>query len=400
MNVRNLPIRNLIRRPLRTTALLIISAFLVFAMFGGSVTILSIRRGIDSLQARLGSDVIVVPDEAKQEINLESILIDGTPGYFYMDKSFLDQVASLEGVDQISPQYFLASADSACCSEPLQIIGFDPETDFSIQPWIQERYKKELGDFDIVVGSDVLAPVGGNIRIYDEQCTIVAKLDNTGTSLDKTVYMTGNTVKKLLEAAEKNNFDILSEKTPDEVISTIYIKLKDGYDAGSFTNDINFHIRHIKAIKTKNMLIGISDGLAGISGTITSLIAVVWIMSLVIMLISFSMLINERKKEFAILRTIGMSRGMLAKIILSESACISVAGGVIGIVLSCVIVFPFSSVIETKIGLPFLLPDVTQIIFLIVASLFISVVIGSLSSAYAAFRLSRVDAGLTLRGGE
>lgn len=400
MNIRHLPFRNLIKKPLRTTALLTIAAFLVFAMFGGSITILSIRRGIDNLQARLGADVIVVPDEAKEKNDFESILIDGTPGYFYMDKSYLDQVASMEGVDWISPQYYLASSAASCCSEPLQIIGFDPETDFFIQPWIDERYKKELDEFDVVVGSGVTIPVGGSLRIYDEECTIVAKLDNTGTGLDKSVYMTGDTVKKLIDAAKNKGFNILSEGTPDDVISTVYVKLKDGYSADTFSNQINFHMDGVQAIKTKNMLIGISDGLAGISGTITSLIAVVWIMSLVIMLIAFSMLINERKKEFAILRTIGMSRGMLAKIILSESASISIIGGVIGILLSCLIVFPFSTLIEAKIGLPFLLPDVPQILFLIVASLIVSVVIGSLSSAYAAFRLSRVDAGLTLRGGE
>ncbi len=400
MNIKHLPIRNLKKKPMRTAALLFIAVFLVFAMFGGSVMILSFQRGIDSLEARIGADIIVVPDEAEQELLYESILLDGTPGYFYMDKSYLEQVAGIEGVEKVSAQYFLATADSACCSEPLQIIGFDPETDFSIQPWIQKRYKKGLSDYEVVVGSDVLAPIGSSLQIYAEECNVVAKLDSTGTSLDRSVYMNSSTVRKLLTAAQNNGFDILSEKTPDSVISTIYIKVKDGYDAEKITDNINLNLRNIKAIKTQNMLIGISDSLSGISSTITILIAVVWVMSLVIMLITFSVLVNERKKEFAILRIIGTSRKMLAKVILTESALLSVSGAIIGILLTCMIIFPFRNLIEEGIGLPFLLPGWKEFLFLSVISLIASVIIGSISSAYAAFRLSRVDAGVTLRGGD
>lgn len=399
MNIKAIPVRNLCKKPLRTIALLFIVAFLVFAMFGGSVMVSSLQRGIDSLNARLGADIIVVPDEANAEVDYESVILDGTPGYFYMDKSYLDQVARIEGVEKASPQYFLASSDAACCSVPLQIIGFDPETDFSIQPWIQERYKKELNDYDIVVGSDVFIPVGGSTWIYNVKCNVVAKLDDTGTSLDNTVYMTSNTVKKLIKAAEEKDFDILSEVSPDDVISTVYVEVSDEYSVDSVVRDINADIQDIKATKAKSMMIGISDSLSEISGTITTLIIVVWIMSLIIMLIAFSMLINERKREFAILRMIGTSRNMLARIILSESAVLSLWGGVIGILISSLMIFPFSSAIENRIGIPFLLPDVKEVIFLIVASVIVSVIVGSISSAYAAFRLSRVDVGLTLREG-
>lgn len=399
MNIRRIPIRNLKKKPLRTMALLFIAASLEFAMFGGSIIVLSIQRGIDSLEARLGADIIVVPDETDTGTSYETIVLEGTPGYFYMDKTYLEQIAGMEGVEMVSPQYFLASSDSVCCSVPLQIIGFDPETDFSIQPWIQESYKKELNDYDIVIGSDVYIPVGSSTWMYNVKCNVVAKLDDTGTSLDNSVYMTANTVKLLIEAAEEESFDILEEESPDEVVSAIYVKLKDGYRADSVTNDINKNIPLVKAVKAKNMLIGISDGLSGISGTITMLIIAVWGMSLIIMLIAFSLPINERKKEFAILRMIGTSRKTLFKIILAESAVLSIVGGIVGVAISCLVILQFSTLIENKIGLPFLLPNVGQMVFLIVDSLIVSVLIGSMSSAYAAFRLSRVDVGLALREG-
>ena len=397
MNIKKLSLRNLIKKPLRTTALLFIVAFLVFSMFGGAVVVTSLHNGMNSLEARLGADVIVVPYSAKSKTNLESILLQGTPGYFYMNKSYLDTIAEIDGVEKVSAQYFLASAKAGCCSMAVQIIGFDPETDFTIKPWIQSRYKKELGLCDVVVGSEISSVVGGKIKLYDTECTVVAKLDNTGTALDTAIYTNADTVRTLISAAGKQGINVLSDNSPDSVISSVYVKVMDGYDPQAVTDDINLHVRKVQAIRTKNMLTGISDSLSAISGTVTILIIAVWIMSIIIMLIVFSMLINERKKEFAVLRVIGTSRRMLAGIIISESAVIGILGGIIGIAAASIVVFPFSSLIEANLGLPFLLPNPVQIIIYVIAALTVALIAAPLSSAYSAFKLSRVDTGLILR---
>lgn len=397
MNIKKLSLRNLVKKPLRTTALLFIVAFLVFSMFGGAVVVTSLQNGMNSLEARLGADVIVVPNSAKSKTNLESILLQGTPGYFYMDKSYTDKIAEIDGVEKVSAQYFLASAKSGCCSMAVQIIGFDPETDFTIKPWIQSKYNNELGLCDVVVGSDINSIVGGKIKLYDTECNVVAKLENTGTALDTAIYTNADTVRTLITAAGKQGINVLSDNSPDSVISSVYVKVMDGYDPQAVTDDINLHVRKVQAVRTKNMLTGISDSLSAISGTVTVLIIVVWIMSIIIMLIAFSMLINERKKEFAVLRVIGTSRRMLAEIIISESAVIGILGGIIGIAAASIVVFPFSSLIEENLGLPFLLPSAAQILVYIAAALSVALIAAPLSSAYSAFKLSRVDTGLILR---
>ncbi len=397
MNIKKLSLRNLVKKPLRTTALLFIVAFLVFSMFGGAVVVTSLQNGMNSLEARLGADVIVVPNSAKSKTNLESILLQGTPGYFYMDKSYTDKIAEIDGVEKVSAQYFLASAKSGCCSMAVQIIGFDPETDFTIKPWIQSKYNDELGLCDVVVGSDINSIVGGKIKLYDTECNVVAKLENTGTALDTAIYTNADTVRTLITAAGKQGINVLSDNSPNSVISSVYVKVMDGYDPQAVTDDINLHVRKVQAVRTKNMLTGISDSLSAISGTVTVLIIVVWIMSIIIMLIAFSMLINERKKEFAVLRVIGTSRKMLAEIIISESAVIGILGGIIGIAAASIVVFPFSSLIEENLGLPFLLPSAAQILVYIAAALSVALIAAPLSSAYSAFKLSRVDTGLILR---
>ena len=397
MNINKLPVRNLIKKPLRSAALIFISAFLVISMFGGSVIVKSLQNGMNNLEARLGADVIVVPNSAKSKTDLENMLLQGTPGYFYMDKSYIDKIAEIDGVEKVSAQYFLASAKAGCCSVAVQIIGFDPENDFSIQPWIRNSYKEKLELYDVVVGSDINSIAGSQIKLYNTNCKVAAKLEKTGTALDTAIYANAETVKELIKAADKQGINVLSENNPDSVISSVYVKVMDGYDPQAVTDDINIHIRKVQAVRTKNMMTGISDSLSAISSAVTVLLIVVWIMSLIIMFIAFSMLINERKKEFAVLRIIGTSRKMLVKIIITESLFICLLGGITGIILASLIVFPFSAVIESMLGLPFLVPSFGQTVAYMTVSLLLSIITGPLSAAYSAYRLSRVDTGLIMR---
>lgn len=64
---RYLSIKNLKRKPARTAALVILTAFLAFAIFGGSVIVASLQNGLSSYRSRLGADIIVVPNEARSK---------------------------------------------------------------------------------------------------------------------------------------------------------------------------------------------------------------------------------------------------------------------------------------------------------------------------------------------
>ena len=104
-----LPFKNLVKRPARSAALIIISAFLSFSVFGGAMVLSSLQIGLGSLRSRLGADIIAVPDKAARQNDLEAILIQGRPGYFYMDKENLDKISRIEGIEAVSAQYYLAS---------------------------------------------------------------------------------------------------------------------------------------------------------------------------------------------------------------------------------------------------------------------------------------------------
>ena len=185
---RELSLKNLKRKPARTAAMVALAAFLSFSVLGGSLVVLSLRNGLQSYEARLGADVVVVPNQARSHGTVESILLQGIPGYFYMDESLFEKISAREGVEVASPQFFLASASAGCCSVPVQLIGFDPATDFTIQPWIRESYGGSIGDFDLLVGSNIEIPANRTLTFYNLPCRVAAQLDETGTGLDNAVY--------------------------------------------------------------------------------------------------------------------------------------------------------------------------------------------------------------------
>ena len=394
----SLSVKNLIRKPGRTAALTLLTAFLALAVFGGSVVVLSLRSGLNSLEARLGADIILVPSEAQSKVSFQNMFLQGTTGAFYMDASALEKALEVDGVEKAAPQTFLASLKADCCSIKIQVIGIDPDQDFTVQPWISRSLSRSLGDMDVAVGCKVEADVGEIIRIYDQRCKVVARLEPTGTGLDTAVYCSMDTMQELLKAAEEKG---VSHKidSGDDVISAVYVKVKDGCDIDSVNSRLNGHIRKATAVRSRSMITGVSDSLAGVSRTITGLIIAVWALAFIILLLAFALIIRERSREFAVLRLVGASRGMLSRMVLLESALCGLLGGIAGVGLAALLLFPFAQLIETTLNLPYLMPDAGTALLLALGTVLLSVIVAALSSVMAAYRLSRVDPGTALREG-
>lgn len=398
-SINSLPIKNLVRKPARSLALIFISAFLALSAFGGTVMVMSLSNGINSLSARLGADIIVTPYAATSQVSYDSVIIQGKPGQFYMDSKYYEEIKTeIEGIDKITAQFYLASAKASCCSSRLQIIGFDPATDFSIQPWVEKSYSDKLGLYDAVVGSDVTPNTDMTVEIYGKTLHVQAMLDKTGTELDSALYVDIDTMKELIRAHNEKNPN--QEKTidPDNVVSSILIKVADGYDIDEVAGDINLHVRQVKAIRTQNMISGVSESLSGVSATISLLMVVVWILSAVILAIVFTMNINERKKEFAVLRVLGASRVKLAGLVFREAALYGFLGSLLGAGLTVLITALFTPAIENMIGLPFLLPPVPVMLIAGALTIVLTIAAGAVTAASSAVKISKIDTGLILRG--
>ena len=394
----NISVKNLKRKPARTAALVMLAAFLSFTVFCGTFVVSSLKNGLASYKARLGADIVVVPDKARSKGTLDSILLQGIPGYFYMDGSVLDKIRNIEGVETATPQFYLATASAGCCSASVQVIGFDPETDFSVQPWIRESYSGTIGDGDIIVGCNINVPPNKKLVFYNTECNVAAQLSETGSGLDNAVYAGMGTIRKMMRNASDLGFDYFEDVDTDRAVSSVMIKVADGYSIQQVTDDINIHVRRVLATQAKSMISNIAGGLSDVSGIATVLIVIIWVLSAAILIAAFSVIINERSKEFAILRTVGASQGMLTSMIRTEASVICIGGAAAGVIFACLTVIPFGTLIRHKMELPYLMPSVPVILMIAVGALLLSVLAGAAAS-FVTVRVSRRETGLILRDG-
>jgi putative ABC transport system permease protein len=394
----SLPIYNIVQRPYRTIGLIVLAALMAFVIFAGSVLTISLKNGLDCLKTRFGADLIVIPEENNSQF--EGILLKGEPSYFYMDKSYVEQIAKINGVAQASPQFYLASTGNDCCDVAVQIIGFDSETDFSVQPWINEVYKGELTEGAVIVGSDISIAEDETITFFGRSHPIAAQLAKTGTGLDSAAFAATATIIEMMNDSVEKGFNFIGSDNPNNIVSSVLIKAEAGYDLAQIKRDILYNIKGVKVVEKQNVMTDISDNIKSFSSLMYIFAVMFLVLAVITLNIVFSVSTNERKKELALLRTIGFTRKRLAGLLHKESFLICAIGWLIGAIVAAVVVFPFSTAIEVGFGMPYLSPSALQILLVLIISMLITIGAGTLASAYSALRISYLQIGFLLKEGE
>lgn len=358
----------------------------------------SLRNGLGSLKERLGADLAVVPLD--HEADYEGILLSGEPEKFYFDQSIEEQIEKVEGIDKVSSQFFISTLAAACCSVPVQVIGFDPDTDFVIQPWIAKVYREQIGDGQIIAGSDIVLNDTGTLQFFDDTYQVVAQLEKTSTGMDYSVYANMNTIKMLVAGARAAGMNLSVDvygTDVDRSVSTVLVKIKEGYDADEVTTNIRRQISGISIVKSQNVFASTANNMDVLLTFIHAITLLLWLLAVFLLAAMFLAITNGRKKELALLRSVGATRRKICGIVLMEAFTISVLGGLLGTAAAVLILFPFSTYTRERLGLPYLLPNTAITLRLLGMSLLLSFAAGPLAAAYAAVKGSRAEVYASIR---
>jgi len=390
-------LKNLSGKPWSTFALVTFIGILALALFGGSVLSNSLNNGLNSLEARLGADIAVIPPGHESEY--EGIILSGVPVKFYFDKDMERQISGIEGVARCTSQFFLASLAASCCSEQVQLIGIDYETDFVIKPWISQVYGSQIGDGELIIGDAITVENEKTLTFFDHEMKVAARLAKTASGMDNSVYVNMNTMRMLAEAARSKGA-IADDMDIENIISAILVKVPPDYDIETAYDNIRWDAPGVGIVKSQSIIASIAGNLNVVSGMIRSVAVVFGVLAVLILVVLFSVFTLIRKKEFAVMRIVGATRGKLAGIVLFEALAVSLYGAVSGIILAALIVLPFNSYWGRRMGLPFLMPGIMELVKLSVIALIMSAAAGSAAVAYSAYKVSRAETYATMREGE
>jgi putative ABC transport system permease protein len=396
-----LPLRNLRAKPARCACLVIVTAILAFTLFGGSILALNLRQGLATMTRRFGADLMVVPEGAGERA--QSLLLRGGAAYFYFDSGVVNRVAGTEGVLRASPQFFLTSLAADCCDAAVQLIAYEPGTDFVVQPWIAEKRSEQVLDGQVVVGSRINVRQDGTIRLFDHEYPVAARLSGSASGFDVSVFMTMNTMRDLAGKARSQGHDFLALQEKEAArgrVSAVLVKTDPAKAPSLVAADIRKQNEGVEVLVSQGIFARIASALSGLVKYIHIFSVALWALALVVLAAVFSGIIHERKKEFAILRILGATRKRLVGIVLSESSIAGIAGGLAGITLASLAVFPFSTLISEGLELPYLDAPFFHVLLLVLGSLLLSALAGPLAALYSALRISKAETYYTMREGE
>ncbi|MCR4394202.1 MAG: FtsX-like permease family protein, partial [Dehalococcoidales bacterium] len=354
------------------------------------------RFSLDSGLRRLGADILVVPQGAQSKV--ESALLMGKPADVWMSKDNLQKIASVPGVEAVSPQIYLTSMyNSPCCSvSEMFIIVYDPETDFTLTPWLEKYLGRPLYRGEVIGGTYIFVPEGSEyIELYGYNTKLVGNLEPTGTGIDQTLFMSLDTAVEMSRISKTSAMEEL-KINPDQ-ISAIMVKVAHGEDTHQVALNIIKAAKGTFPIESPKLFGTFRNQMNGLLWGFFAITIIIWALAVILIGIIFSMAANERRREIAVLRAIGATRGFIFLSVLVEAGLLATGGAVTGIAASSFLLYVFRDVIAGSLKMPFLFPSLASFAGLFCAGVGLALVSVMLSALIPAFRISRQELAIAMR---
>lgn len=280
------------------------------------------------------------------------------------------------------------------------------------------------GTFDVVLGSEVARRLSYNVgdklvlshgvssgeAIFDhgdKPFTVTGILENTGTPVDKSLYVTLAGMEAIhidwaqgvppMEGEEITAQEVLEMNLKIKNISAFYVGLRSKLDILRIQRDINtFSAEPLSAILPTLELNRLWETVSYAEGALRIISILVIAVSLVSMLIAVYSSLQQRRREIAILRAVGASSGVIFSLFFLDSLLMTVTGSILGFLLSYAGLAAAVPVLDQAAGILIELgpPTVTELGFL-GAVLLMGFLVG-LFPAWRAYKNTLLD-GLTIK---
>lgn len=386
LSLRRVPLMNIRAHPIRSLVVAILALAQAACVFGGFILVGAMRAELTLAERRLGADLVVYPTSCLNQVEKKRLLMLGTPVGCHQPRSALARMSSNEDIAAVSYQLYVS--ETLTDGSTRWIVGFQPESDFVLGPWMREGEGTSLPRGSIVVGAAVPGADGQTLSVFGRERPIGAHLLTTGSELDDAVFVSMDTLTDMMADARAAGEDIDASLDPATDYSAALVRASESDAIESVTNWINLYVRKVSAVRSSEALVDAGAGIRSHRLVAIGVLGAIWVVLLGALAVAQLSLMNERRQELAVWRSIGASRAIVSRIMLGESALLHAAGALVGTGLAA-LVLPFvgeKSVVEALRVPATSLP-------LVGLSIVVVTCVGIAGTRLALTRVSRVAAG-------
>ena len=334
--LRLVPLKSLRAHPVRAAIILILALAQAACVFGGLVALDGMRAELSLAQRRLGADLVVYPTSCLNKVDKKSVTMLGTPALCDQPRAALSRMGANEDIAAVS--YQLTIADQTHGDDPLWVVGYDPATDFVISPWIAEGEGVSPQVGTVAVGSAVPLTDAGDVTIFGRQWPVGAHLEATGTSLDAAVFVSMDTLSQVIAASTQAGVDTYASLNPAEDYTVALVRVANPADVQAVTEWINLYVRKVSAVRSDLTVATTASDIRAHRAVVLGVLGAAWLVLLAALMLAQLTLMNERRHEIYVWRSIGASRRVIARVLTAESLLVHVVGALAGVLVgACVL---------------------------------------------------------------
>lgn len=340
--------------------------------------------------SELGSDLVVVPGVSganrtgQQSVDLEGLMMN---------------LSAVPGVATASPQQSLLTLTGSPFSREAQVfvVAFDPATDFIVLTGLQDDLKDSLSTGEAIAGSQVSVPAGQPfIDLAGYELELAGRLTPTGGPLDRSLFISFETARDMTRHARDQVEYAIHDSTNN--LPIILVQTGAGSDAGEVATRILKDVPGVSILDGDSFFRTGRGQMLGLLRRIPGLLTITWALSIVFIGLVFSLAANERRREIGVLRALGSTRSFVLRSLLAEGFLLALGGGTAGAVLVGLGMAVWGEGIGRTVGIPLSSPSAPDLALLAMESLAVAVFSTLLATLYPAWRISRQDPALAMRG--
>ena len=390
-------------KPGRNLATLFCFAFIAANIFSGQFLIAGAAGGIERGVTRMGADHLVVPSQYMVFLrgagpNNTIAIVMAEPSNYRIKATIMEKIRNVPGVSAMSPQLYVSTLNLPELSPaPVDIYGIDPETDFTVSPWLQKPLDNPLKPGEVMVGHEVIGDVSTKISVARLTYTIAGRLDPTQSSIDRTIFLRLDDAYAL--AATKGIVPLSAPRIVPGDVNAVLIRDSNGEDrdvVGTrikrlFSSSPDY--KYVSVISRHFTLDPVAEDIKAIPSLLSLISAFVVIIALPLIALISAMVAHERQREIGLLKAMGAKRNIVFFLVIAESLVLATTGGMIGVGVSLCAFFLMNGggILNSALQVSFRMPPLMEIGSMAGLALLVVIVIGSVASLWPAYQSSMMN---------